>query len=76
MTHRDKLDTLGVPYKYPVIKTGVVGSIGKGKPVIALRADIDGLPIEVTALSVLAMRQSVLAAHRHDLQKYLSHAAS
>ena len=68
MTHRDKLDTLGIPYKYPVVKTGVVGSIGKGEPVIALRADMDGLPIEVAALSVLAMRQCVLAARRTELQ--------
>lgn len=76
MVYRDKLDTLGIPYKYPVVKTGVVGSIGKGEPVIALRADMDGLPIEVAALNVSAMRQSVSAARRNELQKYHSHAAS
>ena len=69
MVHRDKLDTLGIPYKYPVVKTGVVGSVGKGEPVISLRADMDGLPIEVTTLSVSAMRQSILAAGRNGLQK-------
>ena len=44
---RDKLTTLGIPYQHPIAKTGIVGSIGMGEPVIALRADMDALPIEV-----------------------------
>ena len=75
MIHRDKLATLGIPFKYPVVKTGIVGSIGKGEPVIALRADIDALPIEVTASAEPAMCHSVSAGRIDVLHKGHSHAA-
>lgn len=43
----DHLKSLGLEVKYPVAKTGAVGILRTGKPgpTIALRADIDGLPV-------------------------------
>jgi amidohydrolase len=43
----EHLKSLGLEVKYPVAKTGAVGILRTGKPgpVLALRADIDGLPV-------------------------------
>lgn len=44
---RSELDKLKIKYDYPVAKTGIIGRIGHGKPLIALRTDMDALPIQV-----------------------------
>lgn len=48
---RRELDLLDVSYRYPLAKTGIRAVIGTGKPpFVAIRADMDALPIQVILL--------------------------
>lgn len=50
------------------LKTGVIAEIGDGEPLIALRADIDALPIdEATTLPFTSRYPGVMHACGHDL---------
>lgn len=42
----DTLGSMGIEVQTGVAKTGVVGYIGDGEPVIGIRADMDALPIQ------------------------------
>jgi len=47
---RDRLKALGLEVRHPIARTGVIGILRGGEPgpVVALRADIDALPIDET----------------------------
>ncbi|MCI2178691.1 MAG: amidohydrolase [Ancrocorticia sp.] len=50
------------------LTTGVVADIGHGEPIVALRADIDGLPVEENASHALRSENAgVMHACGHDL---------
>lgn len=63
------LKDLGIePLAYP-LKTGVIAEIGSGQPIIALRSDIDALPIiEKTGLAY-ASKNGAMHACGHDFHQ-------
>ncbi|ROL60900.1 amidohydrolase, partial [Bacteroidetes/Chlorobi group bacterium ChocPot_Mid] len=64
---RSVLDKYGIENK-TIGETGVVGLIGMGEKCIALRADIDALPItEETGLSFCSKNNGVMHACGHDM---------
>ncbi|MQW23833.1 MULTISPECIES: amidohydrolase [unclassified Lactococcus] len=66
---REKIEALGIEIlPSETLKTGFVAQIGSGKPVIALRADIDALPIlEKTKLDFSSENEGVMHACGHDM---------
>ncbi|MCF8226074.1 MAG: amidohydrolase [Bacteroidales bacterium] len=68
---RSLLDAWGFEYKFPVVDTGIVALLhGKNEdgPVIALRSDMDGLPIkEQTGLPFSSANEGVMHACGHDI---------
>jgi amidohydrolase len=65
----ERLRALGLEVRHPVAKTGVVGVLVGGRPggVVALRADMDALPIEETKpLPFKSRNPGVMHACGHD----------
>lgn len=61
-----QLSTLGIQHRV-IATTGVVAHIGSGSKCVALRADIDALPIsEETGLDYASTRNGVMHACGHD----------
>lgn len=66
----DYLTALDIKILNTGLKTGLVAQIGSGQPVIALRADIDALPIiEHTGLPFTSKTEGVMHACGHDLHQ-------
>lgn len=64
---RSTLDALGIRYRHPVATTGVVAEVGHGQPVVALRADIDALPMqEDSGVSFASKHPGRMHACGHD----------
>src|SRR3954453_11305482 len=62
----ETLEALGMDVERPT-ETSVVGRLGAGSPVVALRADIDALPIrEQSGVEFASERDGVMHACGHD----------
>ena len=63
----DNLRDMGIEAEVGIGRTGVVGRIGEGKPVIGIRADMDALPIqEETNAPYASQTDGVMHACGHD----------
>src|SRR5258706_6997321 len=65
----EELNKLQIPFKTGIAKTGVIATLSKGKgPIIALRADMDALPIqEETSLAFKSKINGKMHACGHDV---------
>ena len=69
-TIRGLLDQWGIEYDYPFVETGILATIKGEKPGprIALRSDMDALPItEQTGLDFSSQNEGVMHACGHDM---------
>jgi amidohydrolase len=61
------LESWGYQVRTGVGKTGVVAELGKGKPIVAIRADMDALPIQETnEVPYKSKNEGVMHACGHD----------
>lgn len=70
------LKSFGIEVRYPVAKTGVVGILRGGKPgpVVALRADMDGLPVtERNSLPFISKVKTVYAGQETGVMHACGH---
>jgi len=64
---KEILETFGYRVQTGVGKTGLVAEIGSGKPIVAIRADMDALPIqEANQVPYQSKNQGVMHACGHD----------
>ena len=67
---KDRLEGLGIRVLESGLTTGLIAEIGSGHPVVALRADIDALPIvEQTGLPYQSQNPGVMHACGHDFHQ-------
>ena len=67
---KERLEGLGIRILESGLKTGLIAEIGSGQPVVALRADIDALPIlEQTNLPYKSQNPGVMHACGHDFHQ-------
>ncbi|MCJ7715843.1 MAG: amidohydrolase [Anaerolineales bacterium] len=63
----EALESFGYRVQRGVGKTGIVAEIGTGKPIVAIRADMDALPIiEANQVPYKSINQGVMHACGHD----------
>lgn len=63
----ETLESFGVEVQTGVAKTGVVGYLGEGSPIIGIRADMDALPIhEANDVPYKSQNPGVMHACGHD----------
>lgn len=63
----ETLESLGIKVQIGVAKTGVIGYLGEGGPVVAIRADMDALPIqELNEVPYRSQLPGVMHACGHD----------
>jgi amidohydrolase len=63
----ERLAELGIEAQSGIAKTGVVGYIGEGGPVVAIRGDMDALPIlEATGAAYASQTPGIMHACGHD----------
>lgn len=63
----ETLEGLGIETQTGVAKTGVVGYLGEGRPIIGIRADMDALPIlEATGAEYASQNPGAMHACGHD----------
>ncbi len=73
---RARLAELGIPFEN-VSQTGIVATIGTGGPRVALRADLDALPIvEETGLEYASVNRGAMHACGHDMHTSMLLAAA